>query len=428
MTVCVSQVQSCLDDGSWRELPKHERGSLSWLTKKPPMGWPPVMSQGCFHPPSLREERSWSGAKWHSGCAKWLQSPMLGAYRGIFSSPSIITELLVVGDSMAGQLHYAIALAVASNKRLSQLHISHARVSVIPKSVDGCLALMREQAHAQGFGLRDGRRHVVLFAVGTWYNLNSGDPTSACIGSTNLLTGSHTRICSRKARTAALPNHSAPASTVALPGFADPKRWMFQEMHYPWARRAQGSLGLEDLSEDLETLMTAFGRWQAELPFDVLAAEGMPQHWNAAPLNSSRACVVDTPSTYLPTAGLRSRTNDSRIWAKVRDACIRAAAHMPQARAVCEPRLSNESAVHNWRNVVAAAVLTRHNVTIVPLFSALRERGDLHRHTLSAGWDCTHYCEASEATQHMAKALLAVLAAKFGSCSIDAGGGVQEDQ
>ena len=48
----------------------------------------------------------------------------------IFSSPSIITELLVVGDSMAGQLHYAIALAVASNKRLSQLHISHARVSV----------------------------------------------------------------------------------------------------------------------------------------------------------------------------------------------------------------------------------------------------------------------------------------------------------
>ena len=134
---------------------------------------------------------------------------------------------------------------------------------------------------------RHGRRHVVLFAVGTWYNLNSGDPTSACIGSTNLLTGSHTRICSRKARTAALPNHSAPASTVALPGFADPKRWMFQEMHYPWARRAQGSLGLEDLSEDLETLMTAFGRWQAELPFDVLAAEGMPQHWNAAPLTAA---------------------------------------------------------------------------------------------------------------------------------------------
>ncbi len=53
-----------------------------------------------------------------------------------------------------------------------------------------------------------------------------------------------------------------------------------------------------------------------------------------------------------------------------------------------------------------APLLARLGVRTVPLFAALSTRSELHK-----PGDCLHFCEASEATQHMATAVLAVLAA-----------------
>lgn len=55
-------------------------------------------------------------------------------------------------------------------------------------------------------------------------------------------------------------------------------------------------------------------------------------------------------------------------------------------------------------------MLARFRVPLVPLWWALASRGHLHARSLEGVADCTHWCEHSEVTLHMAKAVLAVLA------------------
>ena len=52
-------------------------------------------------------------------------------------------------------------------------------------------------------------------------------------------------------------------------------------------------------------------------------------------------------------------------------------------------------------------LLTAHGMPVVPLAAALGQRGELH----PGGGDCSHWCHASEASLHMARATLNVLAA-----------------
>ena len=62
-------------------------------------------------------------------------------------------------------------------------------------------------------------------------------------------------------------------------------------------------------------------------------------------------------------------------------------------------------ALANWQNVHARPVLKNHGVPIVPIMAALQSRADLHPPT-----DCTHYCEPSEGTLHVVKAILSTIA------------------
>jgi len=108
--------------------------------------------------------------------------------------------------------------------------------------------------------------------------------------------------------------------------------------------------------------------------------------------NSSSGCGCrrDTPRPYLAASPyLRSS-------AQVDGLAARARLRAEQAGAPLE----------DWHNALAAPLLARLGARRVPLFAALRTRGELHR-----PGDCLHWCEATEATQHMATAVLAVLAA-----------------
>ena len=65
--------------------------------------------------------------------------------------------------------------------------------------------------------------------------------------------------------------------------------------------------------------------------------------------------------------------------------------------------------LQRFQNAVARPMLARHGVGLVPLWHALSTRGEMHASS-STSMDCTHWCEQSEVTLHIAKAVLSVLA------------------
>jgi len=65
----------------------------------------------------------------------------------------------------------------------------------------------------------------------------------------------------------------------------------------------------------------------------------------------------------------------------------------------------------NFQNTAARPILEAHNVPVVPLWQALRSRGHLHKIVSGNRLDCTHWCEHSEATLHLAGAALNIIAA-----------------
>ena len=180
--------------------------------------------------------------------------PHLGDYQGRFGpSASRRTRVLIVGDSVAGQLHHAVRAAAAANGNLSRLSVSHARVSVVPATLEGSLHLLRgmsEFEHLAKQACGGTGRQVVLVEVGAWYNLL---PT--CLGTLSSRAkgdgvpskdvtdqGGSARVCAEKAQSLRVaPNHSRPTKTAALPGFDGPRKWMWLERYYPFARRAEGT-------------------------------------------------------------------------------------------------------------------------------------------------------------------------------------------
>ena len=79
-------------------------------------------------------------------------------------------------------------------------------------------------------------------------------------------------------------------------------------------------------------------------------------------------------------------------------------------RAAARQALLATRALQSYQNSVVRPMLARFRVPLVPLWWALASRGHLHARSLEGVADCTHWCEHSEVTLHMAKAVLAVLA------------------
>lgn len=389
----VEVVRHCLREGTWQR-PRGDRLPFDWLSRFTPLGWPDRRSE--FYCQHERERWRWAGES--RECARLLQVPHRGDYHGSFA-PSVSgrrTRVLIVGDSVAGQLDHALRAAAAANANLSRLTVSHARVSVVPATLEGSLRLLRGMPEVEHFAKQactGAGRHVVLVQLGAWYNLLEAclAPLSRAMGDDLSALGPE-RVCTEKVRRLAQPNHSQPSRTAPLPGFDGPRRWMWRERYYPWARRAEGTTTIAEWPRDLATLLEALAAWRREsvcgAPVELLVAETLPQHFH---WNSSDGCRDGTPQPFL--AAKVYLTNGS---SQLEGLATRARVRAEQAGAPVE----------NWHNALVAPLLVRLGVPTVPLFAALRTRGELHK-----PGDCLHLCEASEATQHTATAVLAVLAA-----------------
>ena len=241
----VDTATRCLSEGTWQRQPATDRQPFEWLTRFAPLGWPDRRSESyCKHE---REQWRWAGNA--RDCAALLQAPHRGDYQGRFGpSASRRTRVLIVGDSVAGQLHHAVRAAAAANGNLSRLSVSHARVSVVPATLEGSLHLLRSMSefeHLAKQACGGTGRQVVLVEVGAWYNLLPtclGTLSSRAKGDDVTDRGGSARVCVEKAQSLRVaPNHSRPTKTAALPGFDGPRKWMWLERYYPFARRAEGT-------------------------------------------------------------------------------------------------------------------------------------------------------------------------------------------
>lgn len=238
-------------------------------------------------------------------------------------------------------------------------------------------------------------RRVLLAGSGAWYNLH---PFCSNGTSTLFTHSSANGKCVKKVANRIVHpediilNHSHPWLSWPI-GFTERMKWP-QSGHVPewgwysWGRRLCGTATAAEYGEDLQQFImaaealgwTRTGRVDVHHP-RLLWMETTPQHFAPDP---SQGCQA---APRAPDQDLR------RLPHSVERAC------RPPSQPNC---------VADWRNTIANPLLRKAGISVVPLSEALSARADLH--TAHPG-DCTHWCDASEASLIMAHAVLTGIAA-----------------
>jgi len=387
----LEQLYSCLRTGDWFAINQSEtsRRLGTWLPTTVARERP-----GCRAGRARMEDRRWRGG--HDGCDAALEHPAFGTFRGRFEGSGVI-QLVLLGDSLALNLASVLNDLLRANRHLRAIREpKHVPVAIIPSS-EQCEGILRALPFSPVQpGGSDAERHVLLISIGTWYNLlptcyfRTSD--GAWMRNTLADYGTCPKWLARPSLRAAIRlNHSTHA-TQPLHfkhfGYGD----------YAYTRQASGSTTISEFAADVGTMLAAVNAWQgaaSELR-RVVWLESMPQHFGFGTDNST-VCSAK-PHVHMPPGAAAQ------------------APLPPAARSLCAVPLRENAtlrdcdrpeAIHDWRNRVAAPLLTAHGMPVVPLAAALGQRGELH----PGGGDCSHWCHASEASLHMARATLNVLAA-----------------
>lgn len=270
--------------------------------------------------------------------------------------------------------------------------------------------------------------------AGAWYRL-------APCGST-----SRSAVCAHPGNVHLLANHSHPAATTVWDLAGKPTRLAkaWEGLDYHWARIQDDTNTIDSYATDVQALATAAVAARAADPkLRVLWVETMPQHhmpWTADARRDNSSAALHYKfhcphqvATYMPErADLARAKTDGVIAALCADAQAQACGFaggvaQQQAQPLAHPAKdgvalieqclahpASREALHDWQNRVATPIMRAAAIPIVPLFAALSKRSDLHASVLAkaenGAADCTHWCEQSEATHHMASAALNVLA------------------
>ena len=432
----LEQVEECLRRGSWQAV----AGSPPDLALALParQGHSHPFRGACAH--SFADVRRWEGGA--APCAAALQDTLRDSFDGVFRAHGVVA-LAVLGDSLQAQLRSALHGLLSSPARPAALSglrvVSEARrdgrgplelaTRYLPPSVAGnadTLAQIAWPANAS--------RRVVLLGAGAWYRLAPCGNASRSAG------------CKHPGDVHLRTNHSHPAATTA---WARGKRThlikAWEGLDYLWARIQDGTNTIDNYATDVQALATAAVAARAADPrLRVLWVEMTPQHhvlWaaddNSLSWHANSSATLHCPrevTQYMPERAdlARARTNgaltslctDAQAQARglaggVTQQQAQPLAHAHQAEdgvAIIEQCLAHPSsrkALRDWQNRVATPIMRAAAIPIVPLFAALSERSDLHAKAEKDGRataDCTHWCEQSEATHHMASAALNVLA------------------
>ena len=267
--------------------------------------------------------------------------------------------------------------------------VQHVPLAIVPTSVERCAEILRSLPFNETGG---GGWNVLLLGIGTWYNLFPLCYFRALDGTwtRNSLTDYDT--CPRwlarpSVRAAIRPNHTGAAQPFHFKhfGFGD----------YAYTRQAAGSTTISEYAADVDAMLVAATAWKEAAPRRrVLWLESTPQHFGG---NGSETECGGTPHVHMPPGS----ESTSPLPPAARALCAAPLRDNATLRDCTRPRT-----IHDWRNRVAAPLLAARAVSAVPLATALSQRGEQH----PGGKDCTHWCHASEASLHMGRATLDVLA------------------
>jgi hypothetical protein len=463
----VRRVQKCLVDGSWQPVLNDKARHLPNYTTIDGIHDDGYRRCRQLPPTRLLE---WQGRAGH--CDRLLGDPHVADFGGAFEDTRRPVVFHVLGDSVANQLRKALTAAQATNPHLTQLRVVPTteqqvkRLCLIPSDSDGVASLLADRnlpAHLMGSDplmetLLDptmrSSRHVLVLLTGAWYNL-----ISRCSSNCSVFRSGSTGPCKAgdqwpRAR------HESPNS---MPRLRNLSGWMSQMdprrhpahgyANYDLARIfGEGSNHPAAWQADVASFMNGlhtFNRARRRLGQPQLLPlwmETLPQHFlprhdiakyvpwslqsesrfyrNATSGKLSNGCSVAA----LPLMACDKGNHDmaAALAHNVARFCTLGQAPGSPDTAVPEaamrpkldytPRLSDACVeqLPDWRNVLLRPLLAAHGVPRVPVAAALSSRGDLHpgrSHVANAMPDCTHICEPSEASHHLARAVLSVAAA-----------------
>ena len=390
--VCMERALHCLASGSWSPVDNatwdaHSHGSgcdgCIRAKKKRVRPKDPCASIAVTAPPRH---------KWTCG-----GDAALSRYQGVFSDAKQPVEIIVIGDSMADQVAAALGSARGENRHLSHLSVKYVRaLSAIPRSVEGCLRVLEDATGS--FEMRRGAKRFLVAGAGTWYGLLTPcGPWRLQRGGLQPRRSSDAACQYSKESCARALNHSSPADTKL--SFRH-----FGHGNYAMGRLCAGTLTVEQYPSDVALLLTAVSRWQRASRSRFLWFEAPPQHYSPR----LRGACSDAPGPHVPSAELAGGTG-----AAARAVLPRAAATLcgGNAAETTLAECASPDALAQWRSAVLAPVLRSARVRVVPLAAALSTRASDHPGAGAESLDCTHWCEGSSATLHMASAVLAVAAA-----------------
>ena len=301
---------SCLEDGAWHALRPGAQPD-----------WPPTIASSTLAR-SLRPQadkivgcgasRSELRREWHPsqpGCSK--------SFQRVLRAPFPSTSVVIIGDSLGGQItralqHYIYANARGEALRGLRVEWGVKGFGVVPRTLEGtlralepALAMLELISTGQDPGVA---RRVLLVNVGAWY---VPSPWCAAPRARKTRACAQLRVPGRIAPNDTHPDETPPFETGQCCGW------------YSLARRVEGTATLSEYASDVSTLLAALevvrDRWRArfplERPLELVWYETLPQHWCA---RSSPAAFAPRPEQQpLPTRSDPYVAPSHRVWPHV---------------------------------------------------------------------------------------------------------------
>jgi hypothetical protein len=296
-------------------------------------------------------------------CDSVLEDPLDGNFGGAFNNSARPVVLHVIGDSISRQLRSSLHAVAATNAWLGHLQIPKpcASLAVLPGSSIGAAKLASVIAGCKARHITGTKfaKHVVVFNAGVWYG--PSDSIRLC-SARDQQQGTRTE-CQQAGQGLIRPNHDSPSNT---PPFNTTSccGW------YNLARKWTGTTTANEYAADVRTFAAALKTATQQSNVSLFWFESTPQHF---------ADDLTGAGTYNPQADHQS--------------CVR--------------KLTHSAGNFNYLNRVSGPIMADLDIPTIPIFYALEPRGDLH---IEFAGDCTHWCEPSEVTLHMAAAVLNTVA------------------
>lgn len=415
----LERVQECLRSGAWHPHSEQSNMTIEAQLRTPPRWASDVQRSNrkirheymCGGRGGGNERSRWLGSR--PACTELLE-PLRGShFHGVFNDSLRPVDLMVLGDSVAYQWLTTLVGAASSTPSLAHVRFATGdpalskllypyNMRIIPHSVTGCLHLLRNIQWPRPAGAA---RRVLIVSLGPHYNL-----------------APHCTMPYAKEACRAMAVDVARGAAPHLDD-ANPTNCTFG----PAMQRAPVSIywgpclelqmlmsqdPVRDFVRGIATFVKAAAQWSAENPASsILWMETAPQHFG----EPNDDPVGDSKYGY---------TNGVRCGRLPRVPIPAYSAWSPEAKRMCptvhhmsdlaNATLGCHQQLGNWHNELARPLLEAAKVPIVPMADALRDLGGLHIQSKpphSSLADCTHWCEHSEATLHVAMAVFNVLRA-----------------